>query len=63
VARVAGEGRGRAGEQAWDQAYRRGRAMDRTEAIARLDPDRPDRVSGRGGGAEPAVVVGQARRR
>ena len=35
------------------------RAMDRSEATARLDPDRPERV----GGAEPAVVAGQARRR
>jgi hypothetical protein len=59
VRRVADEGRASAGEQAWDEAYRRGRAMDRTEAIARLDPDRSEEPAGAG----RPVVAGQARRR
>jgi hypothetical protein len=56
-------------EPAWDEAFRRGRALDRAGAIARLDPDRLDEDDpapheGDGvavGGA--ARVVGQARRR
>jgi hypothetical protein len=61
VRRVVGKGRRRVGDQAWDDAYGRGRAMSRAEAIARLDPDLagvladlPDRrLDDPAGGADP----------
>ena len=73
--RVVEKGRRRVGDQAWDQAYRRGRVMDRAEAIARLDPDRvleerleerldeQDPATPEGDGVVPIVGAGQARRR
>jgi len=75
VRRVVEEGRRLLGDRSWDEAYGRGRALDRAAAIARLDPDGvldapPDgsldedhpapRV---GDGVGPVVGAVQARRR
>ena len=64
--RAPGDRRGPApgGEQVWDDAYGRGRAMSRAGAIARLDPDghAPGSEDGTAG-ADRAVGAGQARRR
>jgi hypothetical protein len=74
VRRLVADGRRRAGEGAWDEAYARGRAMSRAEAIARLDPDRADVLADglpdgydpgprQGDGVVGPVGAGQARRR
>jgi hypothetical protein len=77
VRRVVVPGRARAGEQAWDEAFRRGRAMTRAEAIRRLDPEllatddpagdaddpAPAPGIGSGNGAVSGLEVAQARRR
>ncbi len=54
VRRVVEAGQRQVGAPAWDAAYRRGRAMSRAEAVARLDPDLagpPDASGVRGGSA------------
>jgi predicted negative regulator of RcsB-dependent stress response len=72
VRRVLAKGRRLLGDPAWDAAYARGRAMDRTDAIARIDPDLlGDPAPGAGDGVAVgapravggAVGAGQARRR
>jgi hypothetical protein len=66
VRRVVERGRRQVAEQAWDEAFRRGRALDRATAIARLDPDRLDEddpAPHQGDGVAGAVGAGQARRR
>jgi hypothetical protein len=70
VRRVLEKGRRRVGDRAWDDAYRRGRALSRTDAIARLDPDAldapdalDDPAAEAGDGVARTVGAGQARRR